>query len=253
MTQITEYSPSVPLPSVLCGSSTFSKLGKGQFYPSQTYDGYTSVEGLDSACTEWLKKGKKCFGPYNPQPSKCHHCFVRKKPWQCPGAPISNVRQHFWSKKDVPFAREPQVAEAPTPDLTGSRNRDVARWTNVGGPIPLGGRPVSSNSEVPISRINSQGVVKIMRIISESTTNPNAEGSDELEGEEFELVPNSIGHKSSASPSQPRSRRFKSQVIPSTPRNFQPVLSTIPSSFAPPSLNPSTARPSPIPQPEIIQ
>ncbi|MBW0473261.1 hypothetical protein O181_012976 [Austropuccinia psidii MF-1] len=51
--------------------------------------------------------------------------------------------------------------------------------------------------------------------------------------------------------------RFKSQVIPSTPINFQPVLSTTPSSIPPPSPNPSTARPSlvsevrpsPIPQP----
>ncbi|MBW0500635.1 hypothetical protein O181_040350 [Austropuccinia psidii MF-1] len=41
--------------------------------------------------------------------------------------------------------------------LTGSRQRDVARWTNVGGPIPIGGRPIYSRSEVPISRINTEG------------------------------------------------------------------------------------------------
>ncbi|MBW0567089.1 hypothetical protein O181_106804 [Austropuccinia psidii MF-1] len=81
--------------------------------------------------------------------------------------------------------------------------------------------------------------------------------SDELDGEEVEVLLNSIGHQSSTSPSQPSSKIFQSQVIPSTPRNFQPVLSIIPSSIPPPSPNPSTSRPamvspvrpSPIPKP----
>ncbi|MBW0555486.1 hypothetical protein O181_095201 [Austropuccinia psidii MF-1] len=72
-----------------------------------------------------------------------------------------------------------------------------------------------------------------------------------------EVVLNSAGHQSSTSPSQPPAKIFQSQVIPSNPRNFQPVHSTIPSSIPPPSPSPSTARPSlistvrplPIPQP----
>ncbi|MBW0512616.1 hypothetical protein O181_052331 [Austropuccinia psidii MF-1] len=91
--------------------------------------------------------------------------------------------------------------------LTGSRKRDVARWTNVRGPIYYN-----------------------------SPTSPN--------GEEVEVVHPSIGHQSSASPSQPSYKIFQRHIIPSTPRNFQPILSTIPSSIPPPSPNPSTARPS---------
>ncbi|MBW0493320.1 hypothetical protein O181_033035 [Austropuccinia psidii MF-1] len=121
--------------------------------------------------------------------------------------------------------------------------RDVARWTNVGRPIPVGGRPFYSSSEVPIFRINSQGMVKIFRRIADSPTNPNSEGSDELIGEEFKVVPSSIGHQSSSSPSKQASRRFKSQVIPRTPKHFEPIFSVIPSSLPPPSPNPSTARP----------
>ncbi|MBW0484661.1 hypothetical protein O181_024376 [Austropuccinia psidii MF-1] len=116
---------------------------------------------------------------------------------------------------------------------------------------------ISSSSEVPISRINSQGVVKRLRRISDSPTDPNAKGSDELDGEEVEVVPHSIGHQSRNSPSNPAFRIFKSQIIPSNPRNFQPSLSTIPSSINLPLPNPSTARtalvspvsPSPIPKP----
>ncbi|MBW0461476.1 hypothetical protein O181_001191 [Austropuccinia psidii MF-1] len=109
----------------------------------------------------------------------------------------------------------------------------------------------------PISRIKNQGVVKQMRRITDSPTNPDTEGSDKLDGEEVEVLNPSIGHHSSTSPSQPASKRFQSQVIPSTQRNCQPVLSTIHASIPPPSPNPSTSRPtlaspmrtSPIPHP----
>ncbi|MBW0575506.1 hypothetical protein O181_115221 [Austropuccinia psidii MF-1] len=73
--------------------------------------------------------------------------------------------------------------------VTGSRKRDVARWTNAGGPIPVGGRPIYSSSEVPISRINTEGVVKRIRRIADSPAEPDSEGSDELDGEEVVVVP----------------------------------------------------------------
>ncbi|MBW0482869.1 hypothetical protein O181_022584 [Austropuccinia psidii MF-1] len=56
---------------------------------------------------------------------------------------------------------------------------------------------------------------------------------------------------------QPPVKKFHSHLIPSTPKNFQPVLSSLPSSIPPPSpksstFSPSLAspmKPSPIPQP----
>ncbi|MBW0489053.1 hypothetical protein O181_028768 [Austropuccinia psidii MF-1] len=88
--------------------------------------------------------------------------------------------------------------------------RDVARWTNVGGPIPVGGRPIYSSLEVTISRINTEGIVKQIRQIADSPPDLYAEGSDELDGEEAEVVPNSSGHPSNTSPSQPPAKRFQS-------------------------------------------
>ncbi|MBW0473881.1 hypothetical protein O181_013596 [Austropuccinia psidii MF-1] len=140
--------------------------------------------------------------------------------------------------------------------VNGSRQRDVARWTNVGGPIPVGGRPIYSSSEVPISRINTEGVVKRIRQIADSPPDPDAEGSDELDGEEVEVVYNSIGHQYSTSPSHPLAKKFQSHLIPSTPRTFQHTLSTFPTSLPPASPSSSTARsdlipavrPCPIPQ-----
>ncbi|MBW0555397.1 hypothetical protein O181_095112 [Austropuccinia psidii MF-1] len=245
LTELTESSPSVLPSSALCGSAILSQLSwpwsmpsSGHFDPSQTYYGYKAVDILDSVCTECLMKGKECFQHFNTKSSKCHFCFVGKMPCCCPGMPASNVRRYLQRKKDGPFGKDFPVSEAPTPDVTGSKQREVARWTNVGGPIPIGGRPIYSSSEVPISRINTEGVVKRIRQIVDSPTDPDAESSDELDGEEFEVVLNSAGHQYITSPSQPPSKRLQSQVIPSNLRNFQPVLSTIP----PPSPIPSTAR-----------
>ncbi|MBW0575727.1 hypothetical protein O181_115442 [Austropuccinia psidii MF-1] len=81
--------------------------------------------------------------------------------------------------------------------------------------------------------------------------------SGELDGEEAVVVPNSAGHPSNNSPSQPPAKRFQSQIIPITPRNFQTTLAAIPTSIPPasphsshtrPALNPAL-RPSPIQQP----
>ncbi|MBW0546786.1 hypothetical protein O181_086501 [Austropuccinia psidii MF-1] len=127
--------------------------------------------------------------------------------------------------------------------VTGSRQVNVARWTNVGGPIPVGGRLLYSSSEVPSSIINTYGVVKRIRRISDSPPDSDAEGSEELDGEEVEVVPHSVGHSSSTSSSQPLANRFHGHIIPSTPRTFQPTLAAIPTSLPPASPSPTHARP----------
>ncbi|MBW0553109.1 hypothetical protein O181_092824 [Austropuccinia psidii MF-1] len=253
LTELTESSPSATPPSVLCGSGILSQLASpsmassGHFNPSQTYDGYKAVEALDPACTECLAKGKDCFQHYNPQSSKCHYCFIGKKPCRRTWVQASNVRRYLWSRKDVPFGKEFPVSEAPTPDGTSGFSNveqvNVARWTNSGGPIPVGGRPIYYSSEVPISRINTEGVVKRIRRIADFPPDPDAAGSDELDGEEVEVVPHSVGHPSITSSSQPLAKRFHGHIIPSTPRNFQHTLAAIPTSLPPASPSPSHARP----------
>ncbi|MBW0542423.1 hypothetical protein O181_082138 [Austropuccinia psidii MF-1] len=224
LTELTESSPSVPPPSALCGSGILSQLASsGHFDPCQTYDGYKEVKVLHPACTEFSAKGRDFFQHFNPKSSKCHFCFVGKSPCCHPGPMASNIRRYFWSKKDGPFGKEFPVSKGPTPDgtsgysdLTGSRQRDVARWTNIGRPIPVGGTPIYSISAAPISRINTEGVVTQIGRIADSPPDPDAEGSDELDA---------------------------SCLIPSTPRNFQPTLATIPTSLPPESPSSSHTRP----------
>ncbi|MBW0561862.1 hypothetical protein O181_101577 [Austropuccinia psidii MF-1] len=187
----------------------------GHFDPTQTYDSYKAVEVLYPSCTECLANGKDCFENYNPKSSKLHYCFIGKKLCHCTGKQASNVRRYLWSKKDGPFGKEIPVSEAPTLDGTSGYSDCRGMWP--GGLMLEGPSP------------------------------------DELDGEEVEVVPNYAGHPSNTSPSQPPAKRFQSHIIPSTPRNFQPTLATIPpaspnSSHTRPALNPAV-RPSPIQQP----
>ncbi|MBW0528446.1 hypothetical protein O181_068161 [Austropuccinia psidii MF-1] len=117
------------------------------------------------------------------------------------------------------------------------------RWTNDGGSIPTCGRPIYSSSEVPISRIKNQVIVKRTRIIAYFPTTPDGEGSDELDGEEVESVDQKAGQLQNSSPSNPPSGTLKSQIISSTPRNFQLRLAAVPFPIHQSSPHPSTARP----------
>ncbi|MBW0501180.1 hypothetical protein O181_040895 [Austropuccinia psidii MF-1] len=227
LTELTESSPSALPPSVLCGSGVFSQLSSpsmassGHFDPSPKYDGYKAVEVLDPSCTECLARGKDFFQHYNPHYSKCHYGFIGKRPCRHTRVPTSNVRRYLWSRKDGPFWKEFTVPEEPTPDGTSGYSHCRGMWKG---------------------RLMLEGQFQIRRI-SESPTDPDAEGSDEFDGEEVVVVSHSADHQSSTSSSQPLYNRFQSQGIPSTPKTFQPVLASIPTSIPPASPSPSHARP----------
>ncbi|MBW0585838.1 hypothetical protein O181_125553, partial [Austropuccinia psidii MF-1] len=194
----------------------------GHFDPSQTYDGYRAVEVLDPACSECLAKGKDCFQHYNSQSSKCHFASLERNHVLIPGCHLLTSGGIYGVEKMGLLGRSSQ-------SLRHLLLMKLQDFLNV-------------SSEVPISRINTEGVVKRIRRIADSPTDPDAEGSDELDGEGVEVVPHLVGHPSSNSSAQPLANRFQSQVIPSTPRTFQQVLASVPCSasttHARPSLNP---------------
>ncbi|MBW0559864.1 hypothetical protein O181_099579 [Austropuccinia psidii MF-1] len=210
LTELTESSLSAPPPSVLHGSGILTQLSlpsmafSGHFDPSQIYDSYKAVEVLDPACTESMP-------PY----------------WEA----SFQHQEVFMDSRNGPFGKEFPVSVAPDLDgtsgysaLTGSRQRDVSRWTNVGGPIIVGGRPIYSSSEVPISRINTKGIVKRIRQIAKSPPDPDSEGSDELYGEEVEVIPIlMVNHPMIPLPILlPRDSKAKSSPVP--PETSNPLL-----------------------------
>ncbi|MBW0562920.1 hypothetical protein O181_102635 [Austropuccinia psidii MF-1] len=84
---------------------------------------------------------------------------------------------------------------------------------------------------------------RAVEILDPACTECLAKGSDELDGEEVVVVPHSVVYPYSNSSAQPLAKRFQSQVIPSTPRTFQPVLASIPTTIPPSSPSTSHARP----------
>ncbi|MBW0531550.1 hypothetical protein O181_071265 [Austropuccinia psidii MF-1] len=88
-----------------------------------------------------------------------------------------------------------------------------------------------------------QGCHGTIRRVQDDKASELLKAVGELDGEEAEVIPHSSGHPSNSSPSQPPAKRLQNQVIPSTPRNFQPTLATIPTSSPPASPHSSHTRP----------
>ncbi|MBW0565798.1 hypothetical protein O181_105513 [Austropuccinia psidii MF-1] len=193
------------------------------------YDCYKAVEVLDHACTECLEKGKEFFEHHNPRSSKWHYCFMGRShaielgcKLQTSGGTCEVRRMGLLEKSSQSLRLLLLIV------LTDSRQRDVARWTNVGWPI-------YSSSEVPISRINTEGIVKRIRQMP---------------------IHHLIKMLKVVMSWMPPAKRFQSQFIPSTPRDFQPTIATVPTTIPPasphsshtrPALNPEV-RPSPVQQ-----
>ncbi|MBW0464382.1 hypothetical protein O181_004097 [Austropuccinia psidii MF-1] len=197
LTPPTESSASAPPPSGLYGSGAYIELDLpwsmpyyGFFEPAGVYDGYKADEVLDPSCTKFLTKGKSFF-------STLKFMVLQVPPLLCweEAFAMSTVRRFLL--------------------VTGSRQRDVQRWTNVGESIPTDGRPIYSSLEFLIFRIDNKGRVNSIRRISNFPTNPYGEGSNDVE-----VTNQNIGQLHNSSPYHPPSGTFQSHVIPSNPRNF---------------------------------
>ncbi|MBW0515652.1 hypothetical protein O181_055367 [Austropuccinia psidii MF-1] len=73
--------------------------------------------------------------------------------------------------------------------------------------------PIYSSSAVPISRINTEGVVRRIRRIDDSPPDLDAEGSDEVDGEE-KLPTNFCNHSNSLPPFSPSSSHTRPAINP---------------------------------------
>ncbi|MBW0549513.1 hypothetical protein O181_089228, partial [Austropuccinia psidii MF-1] len=114
--------------------------------------------------------------------------------------------RRLWSsiKKGGRFGLEAPVDEPPTSDstsghsnLTGSRMRGVQQWNNtrsswanIGGTIYPQGNPIGVAPEVPILVTRKDGKLgKLKRnLVAQDEIDTDAEGSDEIDGEELELT-----------------------------------------------------------------
>ncbi|MBW0507228.1 hypothetical protein O181_046943, partial [Austropuccinia psidii MF-1] len=89
----------------------------------------------------------------------------------------------------------------------------------------------------------------LIQFHTKKSSTPDAEGSDELDGEEVEVVNNTVGQQSRSSPSQPPAKRFQILLISYNPINLQPTLASIPTSL--PHYSPSFSHTRPAINPAV--
>ncbi|MBW0565725.1 hypothetical protein O181_105440 [Austropuccinia psidii MF-1] len=173
---------------------------------NKTYDGFKYVRVIEPLCINFQEKGFPCVDSATAKSTRCQFCNLGKR--NCSQANYRFLENpiRLWSsiKKGGKFGLEAPVIEPSTSNatsghsnFTGSRMRGVQQWTNTnsswantGGPIPPQGNPIGVSPEVPILVTRKNGRIgKLKRnLVVQDEINTDAEGSDEIDGEELEIT-----------------------------------------------------------------
>ncbi|MBW0552381.1 hypothetical protein O181_092096 [Austropuccinia psidii MF-1] len=260
LTSICDSDNSGSPPSVLYGAGIFDnlrELSEEGMAPTEiwdsnkTYNGFKSFRVIEPPCINCQRKGIPCVE--------------------------SATARRLWSsiKKRGRFGLEAPVDEPPTPDatsghsnLTGSRMRGVQQWNNtssswanIGGSFHPQGNPIGVAPEVPILITIKDGKLGKLKInlVVQDEIDTDAEGSDEIDGEELEIttpMQKRIIQSTSKSPVQ--ASTTNNEVIKSPQPPQLPIRSpTRPSKLASTSTSiqppvASTSRDPMSPEPELI-
>ncbi|MBW0555448.1 hypothetical protein O181_095163 [Austropuccinia psidii MF-1] len=195
---------------------------------NKTYNGFNSVRVIEPPCINCWKKGVPCVESATARSTRFQFCNLRKINCSQANHNLPNNPRRLWSsiKKGGRFGLEAPVDEPPASDatsghsncelndqgiaelltsviffssasVTGSRMRGVQQWTNTssswaknGGPIHPQGNPIGVAPEVPILVTRKDGRLGKLKInlVVQDENDTDAEGSDELDGEELEIT-----------------------------------------------------------------
>ncbi|MBW0565879.1 hypothetical protein O181_105594 [Austropuccinia psidii MF-1] len=258
LTSISESTASDPLLSVLYGPGIFAKLrelSEESMAPTEiydinkTYDGFKSVIVIESPCVNCQKKGVPCVESATARSTRCQFCNLGKRNCSQDNHRFPDNPRSLWSsiKKGGRFGLEAPVDEPPTSDatsghsnLTGSSMRGVQPWNHAtsscastGGPIHPHGNPIGVAPEVPLLVTRKDGrVVKLKRnLVVPEDLDADAEGSDELDGEELAVATPIQKRRIKSTPSPPvlacaTNLEVQRSPQPLPPSNPSPLAST---------------------------
>ncbi|MBW0465500.1 hypothetical protein O181_005215 [Austropuccinia psidii MF-1] len=195
---------------------------------NKTYNDFKSIKVIEPPCINCRKKGVPCVESATSRSTRCEFCNLGKRNCSRANQSFPENPRGLWSriKKSRRFGLEAPVDEPPTSDstsghsncelndqgiselltsvfffssasVTGSRMRGAQQWTNTssswantGGPIHPQGNPIVVAPEVPILVTRKDGRLgKLKRnLVVKDEHDTDAEGSDELDGEELEAT-----------------------------------------------------------------
>ncbi|MBW0516362.1 hypothetical protein O181_056077 [Austropuccinia psidii MF-1] len=166
--------------------------------------GYGVFDNLRELSEE--KEGVPCVESATARSTRCQFCNLGKRNHSQANHRFPDSPRRLWIsiKKGGRFGLEAPVDEPPPSDsssvhsnLTGYRMRGVKQWTNTrsswanpGGPIPPPqGNPIGVAPEVPIFVTRKDGRLGKLKgnLVVQDENSTDAEGSDELDGEELEI------------------------------------------------------------------
>ncbi|MBW0495875.1 hypothetical protein O181_035590 [Austropuccinia psidii MF-1] len=228
-------------PSVLYGPGVFDnlrELSEESMAPTEIFDitrnynGFKSVRVTEPPCTNCQRKAIPCVESATARSTRCQFCNRGKR--NCSQANYSfpdNPRRSLSSiKKGGRFGLEAPVDETPTSDatsgysnLTGSRMRGVQQWNNTSSSWANIGGSIHPK-EIPLEwpqRFPFWSPEKMENLVVEDEIDADAEGSDEIDGEELEMttpIPFTI-----PSPSQSLTRP---STLASTSTSIQPPVAS---------------------------
>ncbi|MBW0493418.1 hypothetical protein O181_033133 [Austropuccinia psidii MF-1] len=273
-------------PSVLDGLGVFDnlrELSEESMAPTEIYDitknynCFKSVRVIEPPCTNCKRKGIPCVESATSRSTRCQFCNLGKT--NCSQAhysfPDNPKRLCSSIKKGGIFRLEAPVDEPPTSDatsgycnLTGSRmrgfqqwNNTSSSWANIEGSIHPQGHPIRVAPEVPILVTRKDGKLGRLKrnLVVQDEIDTDAEGSDEIDGEELEITtPIQKRRIQSTSKSPVQASTTNNEVIRSPQPPKLPIRSpTRPSTLASTSttIQPpvsSTSRDPMSPEPESI-
>ncbi|MBW0559222.1 hypothetical protein O181_098937 [Austropuccinia psidii MF-1] len=195
---------------------------------NKNYYGFKSLRGIEPPCINCQKKGAPCVESATTRSTRYQFCNLAKRNCAQANHRFPENPRRLWRsmKKGGRFGLEAPVEEPPTSDaasghsncelndhgiaellssmvffpsasMTESRRRGVQQWTNTssswantGGPIPSQGNPIGVAPEVPILVTRKDGRLgKLKRnLVVQDEIDTDAEGSDEIDGEELEIT-----------------------------------------------------------------
>ncbi|MBW0534979.1 hypothetical protein O181_074694 [Austropuccinia psidii MF-1] len=273
-------------PSALYGACVFNnfrELSEESMDPKEiwdinkTYNGFKSVRVIEPPCVNCQRKEIPCVESATARSTRCQLCNPGKRNCSQAHYCFPDNPRRLWSsiKNGGRFRLEAPVDEPPTSDatsghsnLTGSKMRGVQQWNNtsiswanIRGSIHPQGNPIRVAPEVPISVTRKDGKPgKLKRnLVVQDEIDTDAEGSDEIDGEELEITtPIQKRRIQSTSQSPVQASTTNNEVIRSPQPPQLPIRSpTRPSTLASTSTSiqppvASTSRDPMSPEPESI-
>ncbi|MBW0467282.1 hypothetical protein O181_006997 [Austropuccinia psidii MF-1] len=198
LTSICDSNHSDSPPSVLHGAGVFDKLreiSEESMAPTKiydinkTYDSFKSVRFIEPPCITFQKKGVPCVESATSRSTWCQFFNLGKRNCSHASHRFPDNPTRLWSriKKCGRFGLEAPVDEPPTSDATSCHSNFPG--PKLEEPFPQG-NPIRVAPEVPILVTRKDGRLgKLKRnLVVQDEIDTDAEGSDEIDGEELEIA-----------------------------------------------------------------